>query len=243
VIWDLIFGYLNIWKNHVIKLVNKKIYSKDIELSLIDSVAVDKLKDILLDLSEVGIDTILNNDLIKSIPIVGIISKIYGATVSVREHIFLRKVLSFLSETSNSSDEDRKNFLTKISRTKGLKEKIASSLLLRLDRLDDMDKPKLIGRIYTAHILEKISLDEMNRFTMIVDNLYLPDLIQLAKLNEGDHIDDISGYYCNILGIAKMTGIDLGSLDGIGGETWFEINELGNKFLSAVFSNQDAKIS
>ena len=141
-IWDLIFGYLNIWKNHVIKLVNKKIYSKDIELSLIDSVAVDKLKDILLDLSEVGIDTILNNDLIKSIPIVGIISKIYGATVSVREHIFLRKVLSFLSETSNSSDEDRKNFLTKISRTKGLKEKIASSLLLRLDRLDDMDKPK-----------------------------------------------------------------------------------------------------
>lgn len=210
---------------------DNKQQTNTLEVSIIDSVALEKLGE----LTEMGVDSILDNELLKSIPVIGIISKASGAFLAIKERLFLRKIIYFLNEVSNSPHIKRQQFLIDISKDQGSREKAGAALMLLLDKLDDINKPELIGRIYSAKISGSISFEELNRFSMMVTQLYLPDLLDLAKLNGKEKIDDLAAPSFHTIGIAKMVGYNLGTFDGIGAETWYEINELGQKFLSVIF--------
>lgn len=159
-------------------------------LAILDSVAKDELSDVFSDLAEVGLDQIFENDVIKELPIIGSVASVVKAGFSIRDRLFARKVLHFLKEVSVADQESREKFAQKIS-TGRTREKAGESLLLLLDKLDDMAKPTILGRIIRAAIQGEIEYEESLKLGAIVNRVYLADLLvlPLAELDMGIDFD------------------------------------------------------
>ena len=211
---------------------------ESLEVSLIDSIAKGEIKGLAADFGEISLDALLDDGLLQSIPVVGTVARIYRATISIRDRLFLRKVLLFLREFADFSQAERKAFADRLDADEGSRENAGAALTLLLDRLDDLGKPAIGGRLYLARLNDIISFDELRRFCMILERAHLPDLIALARLPTGARVDSIAAPYLEALGLASITGQDYGTFDGIGAETWYEVNEQGIRFLSIAFQNQ-----
>lgn len=159
-------------------------------IAILDSVGKDKLSDVLSDLAEIGLDHIFEDETIKQLPIIGSVASLVKAGFSIRDRLLARKILLFLKEVSIADQESREKFVQKIS-TARAKEKAGESLLLILDKLDDMAKPAILGRITIAAILREIEEDEALKLGAIVNRVYLADLmvLPLAELGMGIAFD------------------------------------------------------
>lgn len=215
-------------------MVEKASDVENLEVSMIDSVAKSESLNAGVEWAEIAFDAFVEDGLLKDVPIFGTLTKVVKSGMAIRDRIFLRKVHAFLCELDNASMQERDAFVRSVEREKGGKEKAGAALMLLLDKLDDIDKPELIGRIYLAKIKGQISYGEMRRYCMFVERVYLPDLIELGKLEEGETVDDTSAPLFASLGIVSMTGEDYGTFDGIGAQTWYEVNDTGKKFLSVI---------
>ncbi|MCO6414089.1 MAG: hypothetical protein J5I92_15225 [Thiogranum sp.] len=215
-------------------MCNKEDHPIPIEVSLIDSVAKSNLQSLAMDAAELTIDAVLTDELMKSIPVVSTVANLYRATVSIRDRIFLRKVLSFLTEFLGIPEEDRKRFADELDENAGTRAKAGASLVLLLERLDDLDKPELVGRLYRAKLEGRLSFEELRRFCMIVERAHLPDLAALSKLRLGEEVDPVAAPYLLALGLLTVTGEDY-NYEGIGASTRYEVNRLGSNFLDIAF--------
>ena len=207
-----------------------------LEVSLIDSIAKGELKGLAGDAVEIAIDAVLDDNLLQAIPVVGTIGRLYRTGVSIRDRLFLRKVLSFLNELSDVRESDRKRFAEELGKDAGSRSRAGAALVLLLERLDDLEKAEVIGRLYRARLEHGLSFDELRRFCMIVERAHLPDLVALSRLSSGQRVDELIAPYLHALGLVRETGKDFGTFDGIGAETWYEMSELGEKFLKVSFS-------
>lgn len=91
--------------------------SKNLGLSLIDSVGNPLVDEIGLDLSEVLLDGLLKDGVLKEIPIVGTILGMSKAAIRLKDYLFIKKVLKFLAELSSVSFEEKEEFLGKYDST------------------------------------------------------------------------------------------------------------------------------
>jgi len=209
--------------------------SNSIEVSIIDSIAKAELVGLGADVTEVTLDALLDDDLLQSIPIVATVGRIYRVVVTIRDRLFLRKVLSFLKELADVPADDRRQFAEQLDKDVGTRSKAGAALALLLERLDDLEKPQIVGRLYKARLEGRLSFDELRRFCMVVERAHLPDLIGLAKLPPGQGVDELAAPYLYALGLVSITGEDYGTFDGIGAATYYEINDVGKKFLASAF--------
>lgn len=206
-----------------------------LEISLVDSIAANELGGVIGDISEIGLDALLNDGVLKEIPVFGTVTRLYHAGVSIRDRLFLRKVLSFLTEFSDIDDKQRLRFVEQLVENAGTRARAGAALLLLLERLDDIDKPQIIGRLYRAKLEDRISYEELRRFCMIVERSHLPDLINLSQLPAGENVDSLAAPYLQALGLASVTVEDLGNLDGTGAHMLYELNEFGHRFVTVAF--------
>lgn len=208
-----------------------------IELALVNSVAQANLENLIGDVAETTLDAMTQNGLTREIPIFSFISNIYNGVVAVREQIFLRKIHKFLCVFKEIPRREREEFIERLGIDTGTRIKAGQALILLLDRLDDVEKPELVGRVYRARLGNRISFDEMRRFSSIVDRAFLPDLYALKNAPAGQRLDGLTGHQLEALGLASLAGQDFGTVDGIGAETWYEVNDLGSHFAQIVFTN------
>ena len=107
---------------------------------LVDSVYSPDLDDIAFEISEIGLDQFLDKDFIKELPVVGVIARIFKDSLDMRNRIFLAKVARFLFRLKDVTKEQNKAFEEKIRNDPNLKRKVGQTLVLILERLDNLEK-------------------------------------------------------------------------------------------------------
>lgn len=210
--------------------------SDSIEVSVFDSITKGELSNIGVDFLEIALDEILDEGIARAVPFIGTAVGLYRAAMSIKDRFFVKKVLLFLAELHKTKQEDRERFSAQLANDAGSRRKAGEAVVLLLDRLDDLGKPEIIGRIYIARLQERISYEEMRRYCMIVERSFLPDLIALSGQRSGSHVESIAAPYLEALGLVTVTGEDFGTIDGIGAKTWHEISSLGERFLTVAFT-------
>jgi hypothetical protein len=164
------------------------------------------------------------------------VAKAVGAIASFRDELYRMKLTAFLGEMDGVDESDRRRFAEELEADAGSREKAGAALMLLLDKLDEMDKPTIVGRIFRAALERRISFGDMKRFCMVVHRAHVPDLIALSQqAADASRIEDVFGPFFHSLGLLSVSGEDYGTLDGIGAKTWYEVNDLGKKFLDAAF--------
>lgn len=103
---------------------------------------------------------------------------VYSYVLEFREKSFNNKLYKFLKETEKTSDKDRINFLRRLGKNKQL---FFQKTLMLLDRLEDDQKGKMVGKLCAALILKQITVDQYYRAALMIEKTYRPDIVNFHK--------------------------------------------------------------
>jgi hypothetical protein len=178
---------------------------QDISKELVNTIGSPDLS-ILGEIAEAAIDTLTNDTFASNLPLIGSIVAIGKGVLSIRERLFIKKVAAFLFELRTVSEKERRTFVESLGDGKE-QQKIGEAILLILDRLDDMDKPKIIGRLFKARIEGKISYHEFRLAASIIEKIMLQDLEKVREFNyDFEKIED-NLLFERLLATGFLTGV------------------------------------
>ncbi len=147
--------------------------SNSLELTLKDS----DLQGITVGLAETLTDALLEDGILKDIPVISTIVGLGKAGFKIRDRLFLKKIISFISELKEIPINKRNEIITKIDNSKQCRIKIGEKLLYIIDKCDDYEKSQLMGRLFKAFLEEKIDYDCFLRCSVVVDKAMPEDLM------------------------------------------------------------------
>lgn len=178
------------------------------EVSIVETIRSDSLRDLSADSVEVLLDSLLQDGPVKDVPVIGTVLKSYGVFKSIKERLFLRKLLNFLAELKLCSPDKRKDLVSRLGIDRGSEYKVGETVLLLMERLDDINKPTIIGKLFSACAEGRISENELFRLCSIVERTYIGDLRALRKIHTGEPFTDSErGSYISVgLMIPKLHG-------------------------------------
>ena len=116
------------------------------KINIFQSVKSKAVNDLSPELLEIGLDSLTNSEVLKDIPVFGIAFKGYSLYQNVTEAFFTKKLLLFLYELNDIPLSEREKFIDKLE-ANGETNKAGEKLLITLNRLNDIDKAKIIDDI------------------------------------------------------------------------------------------------
>lgn len=146
--------------------------SSSLEQTLKDS----DLQNVTISLAEVFTDSLMENGIAKDIPIIGSVIGLGKTAIGIKESLFLKKVIYFISELKNISSAKRHEMIDKIDNSGKFRTKVGEKLLYIIDKCDDHEKTQIIARLFSAFLLGTISYEEFLRASHIVGHLMNDDL-------------------------------------------------------------------
>lgn len=164
----------------------------DLPGSLAYTVANSDLGSLGSELAEVALDSVLKDELLKDLPIIGSLVGLWKVGISVKDALLFRKLLMFLRGIDSLSKEKRAQMIEELQ-SAGVEEDIGEKLLTLLDRFDATTKAKLLGKAFCLLAAETITTDEFWRVAFMLDRLQLMDLFALRDwktldLNRVEHV-------------------------------------------------------
>lgn len=157
----------------------------DLEQSIENTLETSDLTEININLAEVTLDSFLNDGVLKDLPIVGSIMGLVKMGIKTQEWLFLKKILKFFSQLDSTTKKERSDFISKVEKDEDYNKKVGLALLLILDKLEDLEKPEIIGKLFAASVKGEIDYQMFLRLSNIVQKLFIPDLRYIKLVNEG----------------------------------------------------------
>jgi hypothetical protein len=153
--------------------------SNKIEGKLIESLEAKELGSLTIDYVELGLDSILDDGIIKDIPILRTAVSLVKIGLNVRDRIYVKKIYCFLAQVGQTTQEQREKFIK--DNCQNVKQ-FEEAVLLILEQADNMNKSALIGKIFKACILGNISYQDALSLSSIVNKALWQDLENMLNL-------------------------------------------------------------
>ncbi len=134
------------------------------------------LQNVTTGLAEVFTDTLIKDGITKDIPIIGTVIGLGKAGIGIKEILFLKKLIYFISELKSISATKRNEMINKIDNSGKFRTKVGEKLLYIIDKCDDHEKSQIIAILFSAFLTKKINYAEFLRASHIVEQIILEDL-------------------------------------------------------------------
>ncbi len=143
-------------------------------------------KDIFENIVEFGIDSVLEEGLLKDIPIVGFFVGAKNAFQNLQDRNLLNQTLQFIKEFNLKKIDAKKieKYKNKISNSKQAEKELGRVLII-LNSIIDIEKSKMLAKVFRYYVDEKINWDEFCEFSEIIKNIYLNDINYFEKIYFG----------------------------------------------------------
>jgi hypothetical protein len=136
--------------------------------------------------AEIGLDAVMEDGILKDIPIVSTAVALYKIGDSIKERHNLKKLLVFLNELNNGivDDQKRKDYQQKFQSNEKFRNKEIEYLLVLIDRYINYDKPKMLAKLYLAYLDGTIIWEELTMYAEVIDRFLLLDCNFLISESE-----------------------------------------------------------
>jgi hypothetical protein len=167
-----------------------KILSNSLEQTLKDS----DLQFVTIDLAESFSDSLMNESLLKDIPIIGTLVGLTKTAISIKDRLLIKKLIYFISELKDIDQSRRVKLISEIDKSETQKIKIGEKLLYIIDRSDDHYTAKYIAVLFKAFLNEEINYSQFLRCSAIIQKLLIQDLEEFIETEIKDIETSISQY-------------------------------------------------
>lgn len=131
---------------------------------------------IIVDISEISIDSLLDEGVLKDVPVIRTIVALAKTGINIQDKLFLKKIISFINGLGDVPVKKRAEEINKIDDSKKYRIKVGEKLLYILDSCDDYVNSELIAKLFKAFLEEVISYDEFLKSANIIKNIIKSDL-------------------------------------------------------------------
>jgi hypothetical protein len=172
--------------------------SNDVAIALSETLKNDSLHNLAIDLSETALDSLVENNLLKEIPIIGTLFNITNGFLQIRDQLFLKKIEAFLTVSKKIKVSDRKKMIEEVDNSKKHRLKVGEKLLYILDKCEDWQMAEIISLIFNEFLKGKITYEEFIKISKLLDKLTVYDLerfyIVVAKQPKGETFSMYGGW-------------------------------------------------
>ena len=151
--------------------------------SISDSLAMTVAKgnlELPAEIAEFTIDQIIDDGMLKDIPVVGWIAKGLSISNSISDRIFYHKILRFVMSLEKTDESERTNFIENIANNKEFKKRVGEHLLMLLDKIDSVDKATLTAKCFNYFLRNKIDHDYFMDLSSVISRSTISDLNSLC---------------------------------------------------------------
>jgi len=141
------------------------------------------------DILEVGLDSILDDGILKDFPLIGGFVSLGKIGITINDRIFIKKLIHFLYETQNIPKHKREEVINKINESNKYQLSVGEKIIFILDKADSISKAKHVGKLFRYVLEEKIGYEMYSRCVNAINMIYDSDLTHFLKTQ----ITDFSG--------------------------------------------------
>jgi len=159
------------------------------------------LQKISLDTVEKVLDSQIEEEILKEIPVVKFLIAARRIYSSYSDRIFIKKSMTALLEIGEINSEDREKFF------KELDDKNASGsekILIAINHLESMEKSKIFGRLCKLKVASKINMDDFYRLTKLIQDAYIADLNLINDFKKIDGEEIYEGDYLPLINLGLI---------------------------------------
>jgi hypothetical protein len=177
--------------------------------------------------AETALDAAIESGALNGIPIVGLAFGVAKAGRDFRERYMLKKLGRFLYSVAALSSDERDQFRLGFE-SEAEQDDFGARLLILVERADDLQKPKILGRLLVAHARGCFSRQALLRMSLMVDRSFIDDLKLLTTFREGA-MPSVEAQALMSAGFVHLTVIDGGgaTMDGFEGGNQYAISHYG----------------
>lgn len=146
--------------------------SNSLEVTIKDA----DLQNVTIELAETITDSLLNDGLLREIPIIGTLVGLTRVSLNISERLFMKKILYFLSEIKDVDIDKRNRLISEMESSDKQKIRVGEKLLYILDKCDDYITAKYLAMIFTAYLKQELTYSEYLRCSNIIQKLFIDDL-------------------------------------------------------------------
>ena len=204
----------------------------------------ENLTKITTSLIEIGVDSIMEDGLLKDIPLIGSIVNGIKLTKSISDRILLKKIITFLNRVKDVPNEKRLKMISDIYSNKEFSIKIGEQIIYLLDKADDHNKAQIIGKLFKAFLDGNFSYLEFLKSGESINKIFIQDLsfLQSTSNNTFPGNSENSLKYSHFYSIKfKLSEGRIKTINSIPlkengiSEITYEITDLGLKVRKAIF--------
>jgi hypothetical protein len=214
---------------------------ESLEVKILDEISREHLETIFEDLTEVTLDSLMQDGVLKEIPIIATVVGLLKTSNNIREKIFAKKLLNFFYALKDIPIKKRIDFIQRLDETKGFKKKVGETIIVLLEQIDNLEKPKIIGNLFKAYILENISFHDFSKISSSVNRINLDDLVQFFESTRtGIKLPQLIKENLAFNGLMSATILEQAltfDMTHISPDLDYFINEFGEKLIKYGFNN------
>lgn len=150
-----------------------------------DSVFTNALGDPSLDILEIGIDSIFENEILKSIPIAKIFFGIGKAVINLHDRNLLKQTFEFIKSLNSKEISEKKlnKYKNKISDI-SVAEKELGRVLILLNSFIDKEKSQILALLFRAYVNEDISWESFCEYSEVISRMFVSDFSLLIDIHK-----------------------------------------------------------
>lgn len=144
-------------------------------------------EDVFKDCLELGIDSFIEDGILKDIPIVNSIVSGLKIAKNIYDRNLLKQTLTFIKELNNGTINKEKliAYRSTIENNTRKCEEELGRVLLYLNMFIDEEKSIMLAKLFKAYIGQIITWNEFCEYSEIINRIFLEDLLILKYIKEG----------------------------------------------------------
>ena len=156
--------------------------------SLEDSLT-ENMFDTVGDLAEVGLDAVMDDGVLKEIPLLSTVAGLYKIGHTIKERHTIKQLALFVTELNKGCvDKNKTNrILEKLNGNQQQSKQEIEYILVVLDSYLEYEKPKMLAKLYMAYLEQRIGWTEFLMYAAILRTLLPQDvrILQSHDFNAG----------------------------------------------------------
>jgi hypothetical protein len=186
---------------------------------------MNKFLEASLEGAEAIADSLIENEIVKSIPVVGTAIKILSGGLDLRDKIFVSKIQRFILEIDSISNREKITFSESVLSNLELMSSVGETALLVIDKLSDLSKAELLGFYFSCFLGGHLDQYQFKRIAVAIDSAFIDDIH--VFLNSGQDELLSQKQFMMSLFSSGITAITAGKKISNSGELYFEASSMG----------------
>lgn len=167
--------------------------NNQLEIQLVEAIQDSELGSLAADYAELGVDALLDEGLLKDVPVLGTLQRLYNFGASIQNRMFAKKMLEFLINLESMPKEKRQDQLAKLVVDVEERRRVGENVLLLLDRMNDMSKPKMMAKAFSAYLKEEIDKNSLYQLWHALDAVNVAYLSELKLVYTSEQFSEKDG--------------------------------------------------